>query len=97
MSRQWYQLDSTSTHFVPVQNPPRRGFSTASKLAARRNPSVLLEISFSAPEVLLDDSEDELEIDGEDFREGHGEHGTIQEEDSSDLTVSFEMFDLRVA
>jgi DENN (AEX-3) domain len=85
---QWYQLDSTSTHLVPVQNPPRRGLSTASKLAARRNPSVLLEISFSAPEV-LDDSEDELEIDGEDLHEGHGEHGTIQEEDSSDPTVSF--------
>jgi DENN (AEX-3) domain len=61
---QWYQLDSTNNSVIPVHNPTRRGLTTASKLAARRNPSVLLEISFSAPEV-LDLSEDELEVDSD--------------------------------
>jgi hypothetical protein len=86
---QWYQLDSTNSNLVPVQNPTRRGLSTASKLAARRNPSVLLEISFSAPDV-LDDSEDELEIDSEGDSPGeHGEGIATKEGGSSDPKVSF--------
>ena len=86
---QWYQLDSTNNNLVPVQTPTRRGLSTASKLAARRNPSVLLEISFSAPDV-LDESEDELEADSdgdEPDERGVGDSG--QQEDTVDINVSF--------
>jgi hypothetical protein len=87
---QWYQLDATSNALVPVHTPSRRGLSTASKLAARRNPSVLLEISFSAPAV-LDESEDELEIDSEGEQEATelGATGQAQMEDISESNVSF--------
>jgi len=57
---QWYQLDTTNNSLTPSQNPARRSLAGTSKLTTRRNPSVLLEISFSSPEV-LDESEDELE------------------------------------
>lgn len=61
---QWYQLDPITMITTPSQNPARRGLAGTSKLAARRNPSVLLEISFSSPEI-LDESEDELEVESE--------------------------------
>ena len=80
---QWYQLDPITMAATPTQNPARRGLAGTSKLAARRNPSVLLEISFSSPEI-LDESEDELEEEseeeqgvddnasGKDWNEGYG-------------------------
>lgn len=61
---QWYQLDTSTNSLVPSQMNTRRNLSTTSKLAARRNPSILLEISFSSPE-LLDESEDEVEVDSD--------------------------------
>jgi len=59
----WYMLDASSNSLVPSRMNSR-GSLTASKLAARRNPSILLEISFSSPE-LLDESEDEVEVDSD--------------------------------
>jgi WD40 repeat protein len=52
---QWFELDGASDVIPTTPSPassPARG--------NRRNPSILLEITFSAPEV-LDDSEDELD------------------------------------
>jgi hypothetical protein len=83
---QWYQLDTTNNSLVPVSTA-RRGLSTASKLAARRNPSVLLEISFSSPTV-LDESEDELEIESDKEQMiSLDEHDEL--EDASDSNLSF--------
>ena len=56
---QWYQLDSASNSLV-AGGTRRVGV----RRPALKNPSILLEISFSAPEV-LDESEDELELDSE--------------------------------
>lgn len=84
---QWYQLDATNNYLMPVQNPTRRGLSTASKLAARRNPSVLLEISFSAPDV-LDESEDEFEVDSDEEKLVEQVVGGSTEEDTN-ANVSF--------
>jgi len=60
---QWYQLD-TSNNSLSLQPNTRRGLSTGSKLGSKRNPSVLLEISFSSA-ALLDESEDEVEMDSD--------------------------------